>query len=366
MEVLTSLLLRSFFGGISEGLAGVDVAAGASEALRLLKTAKKKHEEQQANLDTPLEVQRQELISRVHELQYEAVLTLGDTELLAKIVPLLLDLAIQIYEGTTTTQLRLLDLTLQQVSATLDNHRKNIKRHAIARRLAVIATILALGALALLAYWGTLPGGPTSRTTIAILEIPLTVLVWSAVGSFVSMLYRFNTASEKELGDPVRWLFTRPIVGVAMGTISYFIVKVGLLSVNAAEGVKVGTLEIMWLLAFLTGFSDRLAESLLRSLVGRFGGDGAQSLLLGNKDGLPLGTHIADGISLVSNWTNQLADRFKKPLDKDTSTTQIELRKDGSRDAESTKGAAPPRKDNVVDVDSVANTVHNQIGGADD
>src|SRR5262249_17582 len=40
-----------------------------------------------------------------------------------------------------------------------------------------------------------------------------------------------------------------------------------------------GSKELMWLIAFLAGFSDRFADGMLKSLVGKFGGDRSSELV---------------------------------------------------------------------------------------
>jgi len=95
-----------------------------------------------------------------------------------------------------------------------------------------------------------------------------------------AMLYRFNTSADAELADPLRWCFTRPLTGILMGIIEYMVFKVGILvlqpasdAVSAAHGSGGAPQELLWLAAFLAGFSDRFADSVLRSLAGRLGGD---------------------------------------------------------------------------------------------
>jgi hypothetical protein len=133
------------------------------------------------------------------------------------------------------------------------------------------------------------------------------------------MLYRFNNSVDAELADPLRWSFTRPLTGVLMGIIAYLAFKIGLLvlqPMSAPDGATVTRLsapqELLWLAAFLAGFSDRFADSVLRSLAGRLGGDRQAEL------------HTAEQtMSSTGSVMRDLADRlgWGKPL---TSATAIE------------------------------------------
>jgi hypothetical protein len=111
------------------------------------------------------------------------------------------------------------------------------------------------------------------------MQLPLPILLWSAIGSFTAILYRFNSSGDIELRDPLRWLFTRPLTGIVMGTMAYLAMKIGMLAAVPDKASSLGSLELMWVVAFLGGFSDRFADTLLRSLVGRFGGDGKADLV---------------------------------------------------------------------------------------
>ena len=89
-----------------------------------------------------------------------------------------------------------------------------------------------------------------------------------------------NTSADAELADPLRWCFTRPLTGILMGIIAYMVFKVGILvlqpasdAASAAHGSGGAPQELLWLAAFLAGFHDQFADSVLRSLAGQLGGD---------------------------------------------------------------------------------------------
>jgi Phage integrase, N-terminal SAM-like domain len=124
------------------------------------------------------------------------------------------------------------------------------------------------------------PSGLSTETIVPLIKIPFPIIIWSAIGSLGAMLYRFNNSADAELADPLRWSFTRPLTGILMGIIAYMTFKIGLLVLQPGTipgrtpGVVPSTSEeLLWLAAFLAGFSDRFADSVLRSLTGRLGGD---------------------------------------------------------------------------------------------
>jgi hypothetical protein len=72
------------------------------------------------------------------------------------------------------------------------------------------------------------------------------------------------------MSQEFRWLIARPIIGIIMGSIAYLGVVSGMLILSTSNGTT-GTVreEIVWLLAFLGGFSDRFFESVIAALLAR-------------------------------------------------------------------------------------------------
>ena len=117
--------------------------------------------------------------------------------------------------------------------------------------------------------------------------IPCTVVLWSAIGSFAAMLYRFNRHPIHEFTDAAKWLVTRPVRGVVVGSAFYLVFAAGLFLVGAtpagpgdAAGLgcpgilgsaTAAPRELLILaLAFLVGFSDRFGDAVFNALVERY------------------------------------------------------------------------------------------------
>ncbi len=224
------------------------------------------------DLSSPVEIQRHRILDSITELQTKVMLYVSNQALLVKLLAILLNLTVNAYEAPTEKDLTIIDRGLGQVRGAVEQYQNLARRRVIARRYAVIVSILALVVLAGIIFWGSFAGGPSVNTVLPVIEIPLPILIWSAIGSFTAILYRFNSSGEMELQDPLRWLLTRPLTGIVMGIIAYFVISVGFLSTGAKITSGTGAPEVLWLIAFISGFSDRFANGLLRSLVGRFGG----------------------------------------------------------------------------------------------
>jgi serine/threonine protein kinase len=114
----------------------------------------------------------------------------------------------------------------------------------------------------------------TSTTAIPILGVPVSVLVWAAVGSLAAILYRFYKSRPGRVSDEVKWLIARPIIGIIMGALAYLAVVSGIFILSGATGtISVTTSarpELLWILAFLGGFSDRFFEGIIQRILGQF------------------------------------------------------------------------------------------------
>ena len=113
-------------------------------------------------------------------------------------------------------------------------------------------------------------------TEMPVIGIPLTVLVWSLIGSVAAILYRFYTYRLRELSQvslEISWLIARPLTGVIMGMVSYVIIVAGLLVFGNATQSTIDTPvirpQLLWAVAFLAGFSDKFFEGFIRALLSK-------------------------------------------------------------------------------------------------
>lgn len=112
---------------------------------------------------------------------------------------------------------------------------------------------------------------------LPLLNIPWPVVIWSFIGSFAAMLYRFNRQPIYEFGNVIKWTLTRLVQGVILGSTFYLIIISGLAlaigispdNINGATSSRIST-EIVLVLAFLVGFSDRFADSVFNALIDKY------------------------------------------------------------------------------------------------
>lgn len=265
---LTSTLLGS---GTSEVL---------SAAVKLLaervKTAHDNYQQTAAQADDTVENERHAVISKINELRNRAALGVSDADLQQRIWCVLMEHTAEAYEATTSRGISLVKDNAAQVEALLNSYQQTVNYRRRARAIAVLVSVLSLAGIGYFLYMAQ-ANGMKGETTLPVLGVPSCVLLWSVIGSFAAILYRFSNSGDRELEDPLRWLFSRPLTGIIMGAITFLVLRAGMLTMAPAPDAntvaKLGTNEIMWLVAFLAGFSDRFADGLLKSLVGRFGGE---------------------------------------------------------------------------------------------
>ncbi len=88
-----------------------------------------------------------------------------------------------------------------------------------------ICLVIGLAIYSVLQWGIQFPFGQTqlNELRIPVFGIPWPVLVWSLVGSFASMIYRFNANPIFDFTDAIKWMITRPVQGVVFGSTLYLI-----------------------------------------------------------------------------------------------------------------------------------------------
>ncbi|MCP4442082.1 MAG: hypothetical protein GY810_24495 [Aureispira sp.] len=117
---------------------------------------------------------------------------------------------------------------------------------------------------------------------LPVVGVPLAVIIWGFIGSFASMLYRFNRRPIHDFGHTVKWLITRPVQGVVLSSAFYLVLISGQFLFTGevktdGEGVLNST-EIILFLSFLLGFSDRFGDSVFEMLVQKYAGGDANPI----------------------------------------------------------------------------------------
>jgi hypothetical protein len=263
---LLSNLAKTKFDGLAEKLSD-----------RVI-DAKIKHSELGVNPNNAIEKARIDCLHRLCSLQQDIVLSVSDDDFLKKTLPLSLDLVGNVYEADTEFEIEHLKMSIARLEDALKAYKVKKDSRKTIRLAAVIISLVSLILIGVSVYIARQYNIDETHV-ISILRLPVPVLLWSIIGSFAAILYRFTSAGDSELDEPLRWLFARPLTGIIMGAIAYLIMRVGFITVQGEQTVNLGGSEIMWLIAFLAGFSDRFSDYLLKNIVGRFGGSTDGDLL---------------------------------------------------------------------------------------
>lgn len=222
-------------------------------------------------LDGDVEEKRVELLNKISVLQSQTFFKVSSDDALTSmipnlLIPYLIDQGAAAYEARSVQDLTMLDNNLQQFQKVLEQAIRRTHGRQSSRRYGVIGTTLGLIGTVALVVWAH-RSGLDMNWTIPIFSVPVPIVLWSLIGSLAAMFYRFNISKETE--DPLRMLLTRPVYGVGMGMIVYFLIASFLVPEIAA--LSLGTHKAMWVVAFLTGFSDRFIDFTFKLIVGTLG-----------------------------------------------------------------------------------------------
>jgi hypothetical protein len=263
-----------------------------------------------------VEVLRDECLKKLSDLQCDVATAVANPAVQQQMWGLLNRQAIAAFQATTPEALKLVSLTLQQIEAHLKSYCRD-ERHRHRVRIGAVAVSVATPIAIAVALRAAAAYGIDARTAVPIIGIPTCVLAWSAIGSFAAILYRFTNSGDHGLEDPLRWLISRPLTGIVMGAIAFLVMKAGLMTIDpgaaaaadaSATGNKhLGDNELVLLIAFLAGFSDRFADGLLRSVVGRFGTDNRELV-----SGLPAAA--AAPLPTIEDFTSLLDKQGVPPV----------------------------------------------------
>jgi hypothetical protein len=141
----------------------------------------------------------------------------------------------------------------------------------------LVYTVITYIVLAILLIVGLIIAiGPTSYGTnsldmkIPLIGVPWPVILWSLIGSFAAMIHRFNKNPIYDFSDAVKWMLTRPVQGIVLGCAVYLILVSGSFLINGAlpaNAIANTSKELILILSFFVGFSDRFADSVFTLLL---------------------------------------------------------------------------------------------------
>ncbi len=368
LEVITALAASEAVGNLGKSLGkSVYDQLKANVIGKLAKEAEAKRDAYLTKDHDPtaaIEKRRVDLIQRLTVCQSQIILEVPDKDEVVRLELIALDQCKSLYGATQEVEIGQVEMVISQIELFLKRNQANIDTRASHRALAVWVVVLIVTALI-----GLIALSPalmiSTDSVIPLIRVPLPIVIWSSIGSLGAMLYRFNNSTDAELADPLRWSFTRPLTGVLMGIITYMAFKIGTLvlqptavGVSGAKGVPVPE-ELLWMAAFLAGFSDRFADSILRTLAGRLGGEKQAELVTLDRSVAGSGSSLGGILERLAASTKQgRVTLINAPVPSETANDEVGVQSgpQSKRERQKGKGSKAVAKPSSTGGESPAGT----------
>jgi hypothetical protein len=98
--------------------------------------------------------------------------------------------------------------------------------------------------------------------------VPVPILEWGFAGGMLAVIYRLAYGRVTDVGKLYTWMIARPVIGLFMGGVIYFIMFAGGILVNA-QLTNSGQLQNnLWLnaLTFIAAFSDKFSTAMIKQV----------------------------------------------------------------------------------------------------
>jgi hypothetical protein len=105
-----------------------------------------------------------------------------------------------------------------------------------------------------------------------LLGTPGLILSWGCLGGVTATLFRHRSMMERKWPFDLRWLWiaVRPLLGMIMGAFIFQAIVSGLIIFGSSPMQSAPREQLLWALAFVGGFSDRVWEFLINSVLGPY------------------------------------------------------------------------------------------------
>jgi hypothetical protein len=217
----------------------------------------------QERLFTKLEVASQIVRSKWNELEY--LQKLGRAEFLIN------STSAEIIRLDKQRQLRVADVN-HQIEAENKVRQDEAKLTWLIPSIIIFYTLLVISAIIFNFNQGF--GDPV----IPLINVPLSVLVWSAIGSLSALIYRYYRRIKKSsLISEIRLAVGKFWIGLVSGAIFYFAIRSGLFILSNQQvdinQFPLGQQQLIWVLVWLVSFSDFVFERIINQISGNVVGD---------------------------------------------------------------------------------------------
>lgn len=110
------------------------------------------------------------------------------------------------------------------------------------------------------------------KHSFSIAYVPIDILEWAFIGGMMGVLYQLAYHPRTlEKANFASWIVAKPIIGVVMGGLIYFLAVSGSIFLNGSSSIK--NTELLDVFAFIGGFSDKLTISLINQILDKSFGD---------------------------------------------------------------------------------------------
>ena len=105
------------------------------------------------------------------------------------------------------------------------------------------------------------------KPAFTIAWVPIDIMQWAFIGGVVAVLYRlaYRPGSARTPVELYTWMVVKPIIGLVMGGLVYFLAVSGELFLNGQTNIN--NTQFLCVLAFIGGFSDRFSIDLINRFV---------------------------------------------------------------------------------------------------
>ncbi|WP_421655569.1 hypothetical protein [Leptothermofonsia sp. ETS-13] len=163
--------------------------------------------------------------------------------------------------------MRMIEFRRLQLEELADKDRKRRNRTTRMVTAYIILVTLAIICTPIMFFQGT------NFQSIKFLGIiPLSVMIWSFIGSFAATIHRFNRRKIYKFSDVWKWMITRHAQGIILSSAFYLVLISGLFLISGGSDGDPSRIknEVILILSFLIGFSDRFVDSVFNTLLKRY------------------------------------------------------------------------------------------------
>lgn len=184
---------------------------------------------------------------------------------------------------------------------------------------------------------------------IPLINIPLSVLVWSAIGSLSALIYRYYRRIKRaSLIPEIRLTFGKFWIGLISGAIFYFAVRSGLFILSSQQvdinQSPLGQQQLMWVLVWLISFSDFVFERVITRISGNVVGEESDKTVSS-----VLGVNISDISDTIEKSNSKLLSELRRLR---AQTTEISVEQTNNKEAKAAESLTPPSENETTNSNS--------------